>query len=116
MAKIDCTDNNLSPELYLRSTLGEDSNGNCAVRLIEVVDGNAPVETCDLNHLTAFEFLKKILDVDGNGKLAIRVIQGTDSGNQCIDCDNNHKTLEDLLLHSLIGLADDGRPALRLIS
>ena len=116
MPELDCNNNNLTPELYLRGAIGVDGNGNCAIRLIEVVDGNAPVEECDLKSLTAFEFFKKILDVDASGNIAIRVIQGTDSGNQCLDCNNNFTTLEDLFLHSLIGLASDGKPALRLIS
>ena len=116
MAKIDCNNNNLSPELYFRNSIGVDGNGNCAIRLKKVLDGNAPVESCNLKNLSALELLKMILDIDVNGHIAIRVIEGVDSGAQCLDCQNNYTSLEDLILHSLIGLADDGQPALRLIS
>jgi hypothetical protein len=116
MPELDCNNNNLSPELYFKGALGQDTNGNCAIRLIEVGDGNAPVKSCDLANISAFDFFKKIIEIDANGNLAIRVIQGTDSGNQCLNCNNSYTTIEDLILNSLIGLADDGRPALRLIS
>jgi len=116
MAELDCGNNNLSPELYLRGTLGLDGNGNCAFRIVPVLDANLPLQSCSLNNLSALELLKMLIEVDGNGNLGIRVIEGVDSGNQCIDCGNTYNSFEELIANAVIGLATDGRPALRLIS
>ena len=114
MAGLDCTNNNLTVEDYLKGILGKDANDNCALRLLVVGDGNAPYQTCDISTLSAKELLMQILDVNAQNKLALRVIQGVDSGDDCIDCNNNHETLEELIANSVIGLADDGKPALRI--
>jgi hypothetical protein len=114
MAGIDCNNNSLTIDDITISMLGRDGNGNCSVRLLEVVDGNAPYEDCSLNNLSALELIQLIADVDGNGKIALRVIKGVDNGDDCVNCSNSSEGLKDLILHDVIGLAVDGLPALRI--
>ena len=114
MAEIDCTNNDLSKDDYIRSILGNDGNGNCAIRLLEVVDGDAPYEDCNLNDLSAIELLQMLIDVNGNGKLALRVISGVDNDTNCVSCNDTDLDLKHLFFHNVVGLSSDGKPALRI--
>lgn len=116
MAELDCDNNNLSPEQYLRGTFGTDANGNCGLRIIEVDDANEALEDCDLSNISALALLKQLIDVDANGNLAIRVFQNSATDEQCIDCGNTFMDLEQIVSKSLVGKATDGRAALRLLS
>lgn len=111
---LGCDKNNLSVDQILMNLLAKDSNGNCSLRLIEVVDGDAPYKDCDLANISAQDLFKLIVGVDGSGKLGLRVILGTASADDCVDCANSNLSFEDLLTNHVIGLGDDGLPALRL--
>jgi len=111
---INCDNNNMSVEQILMSILTLDANGNCSVRLIPVVDGNAPYKNCGNNKMDDLALFKSIIGVDGNNNMGIRVIQGSDAGTNCVDCDNKNIPFMDQIRNHIIGLADDGFPALRL--
>lgn len=110
----DCTNNHLTPEEMLMSMLTTDTNGNCALRLIPVADGDADYKDCDLANISALDLFRLIVDVDGNGNLGLRVIEGTDAGTDCVGCNNNNISFKDQVLNHVIGLGSDGNPALRL--
>lgn len=113
---LDCTNNNLSLEQILRSVLANSDTGACALRIIPVADGGGDWADCANTNQDIDQLIKRIVGLDANGNLGIRVIEVTEppAGENCVDCDNNKLPLEDIVSRSVIGLAADGHPALRL--
>lgn len=112
---LTCDNNNLSLEQIIGAILTTGAlNGNCALRFIPVADGNADWADCGNNNQDLDQLIKRLVGVDVNGNLGIRVIEVTDSTNGCIDCNKTNQPLEDIVARSVIGLAADGHPALRI--
>lgn len=112
---LDCDNNNLSLEQILASIIAENTEGNCAIRLIPVAAAaDVDWKTCEARNQSLDQLIKRIVGVDGNGNIGIRVILGTDATTNCKDCSKNQLPLEDIFINHVIGLADDGHPALRL--
>ncbi len=111
---LDCNNNNLSIEQIIGSILALDTGGACALRIIPVADGGGDWADCDNTNQDTDQLIKRLVGVDGNGNIGIRVIEVTDSGDNCLDCSNQNQPLKDIVARSVIGLAADGHPALRL--
>ena len=111
---LDCTNNNLTLEQIIGAILAKATTGDCALRFIPVADGNADWADCDNNNQDLEQLIKRLVGLDVNNQLGIRVIEVTDSGDNCLDCSNMNLPLEDIVTRSVIGLAADGHPALRI--
>lgn len=103
-------------EQLLGAILANSTTGDCAIRIIPVADGGADWADCDNTNQDNEQLIKRLIGVDGNGNLGIRVIEVTEppAGENCADCDNQNLAVEEIVARSVIGLAADGHPALRL--
>lgn len=113
---LDCTNNNLSLEQILGAILASDALGQCALRFIPVADGQAEWKDCDAANQDVDQLIKRLIRMDGNGNLGIGVIEVTEppAGSNCIDCDQTNRSAKEIVVNSVIGLAADGHPALRI--
>jgi hypothetical protein len=116
---LTCDNNNLTPEQIFAAILTQQEvSGFCALRIIKVADGGADWADCDNTNQDVDTLIKRLVGVDGNGNLGLRVIEVTEpaAGANCIECSNAnaHLPLKEIAARSIIGLAADGHPALRL--
>jgi len=114
---LDCNNNNLSLDQILGAIIArEDLTGNCGLRFIPVADGGGDWADCANTNQSIDQLIKRLVGVDGNGNLGIRVIEVTETpgGENCLDCSNQNIPYEDIVARSVIGLAADGHPALRI--
>lgn len=72
--------------------------------------------SCDNNSLTLGNILASLFDVDTNGQMYLRVVAAFQSqeDTDVIECGNYQQFL--VLFRQCIAVADDNRPALRLIA
>ena len=112
---LDCNTNNLSIDQIFGAILAKATgDGACALRFIPVGDGGGDWADCANTNQDIDQLINRLTGMDVNGRLGIRVIEVTDSGDNCLDCSNQNLPLQDIFTRSVIGLGDDGHPALRI--
>lgn len=70
---INCNNNNITPEQLLNALLTKTSDGDWALRTMQVEACSIEAVECDTPILTPFEALKKVVGINECGKPAIRL-------------------------------------------
>lgn len=70
---LDCTNNYLSTEDLLKALVTKDSDGNLALRIVEVEGCEEDGLGCDVSHLGFEDLLRLCIGVSECGKPAIRL-------------------------------------------
>ena len=74
---IDCNNNDLTPEQLLAALATKTTEGDWALRTMEVTACADDAIDCDTTGLTSFEIIKRMVGINECGKPAIRLAIGT---------------------------------------
>lgn len=110
---IDCTNNHITAEEFVRSLLVKFTETHAGLRITKVTIDPLNAEPIQCGNVPTIEdAFKLVLGTGSNGKVAIRVVETADTDTDFVGCSTNLPTKE--LLKHLLVMADDGQPALRL--